>query len=509
MRNNIHWLIVSLCLLLVSCNNQKQAIVTIDDQTGIISSADSAAIVHLFDSCFNQNIYLSVFKGAQSYQEALDNNPKANIPLRQRGTSLAVAYYVANNYIFVSVPMAYQNTYDSKYAVQMFELQSYALTHKQDKDNIKAAMGLMAQMLQHKQNFFVKLASSITSVVDYFNEALIMPSRSFLHFMFFRIPLLYSLIYVRLTGSIGWSICIAIILLIVIAFLRNMTEGHRLAFSILYVFQFLSLLCLIFFSLPSFDTVMMMRETGLFHSSDILLNLYCNASSTSSSITAAVVFIVLYLIRFAFEMVQHIYNYNSLIEMKQEDLANEYLSKLSDEKGDKLPATIGLFVLVFLLPKLIVWAVCAYLFQQIICSDLLGKIGHLGQDDRKGKFVTSVDEFSKIYAVLLGYFTLPIMWYFAGMFDMHHIIDMAIESKYIYLLVTLFLILFIAISFLAVLLTDYLEDLGYFFVDSKLNMSEKFFKITFKTIGVSLLICILALLALTPVLSLWVYPIFS
>lgn len=347
---------------LVSCSNKGDCSLHVYDDAHILSPLDKEKLNEPFKGKVYNEVYLFIVPDSMSYAEAMDyKSPNDKVGWFQRNHVFRVYYFPRTKWLRVSVAANRKNDFDRKYLASLYHIQ-YLTQRTEDPVNIslKPVLANIADVTSSRVSWLGP-ASSILSVVDWLNEEMILPSYGFIHLLFFRVPLWVALGFVRAFHGFGWPIALMVILLISIAILRAIFPSHRFLLQLAYALVMISLVCMVFLTVPSFDTIMLVREHGMTDSSRLLASLYSNIKSASPSWVGGLIFAVLFFIDAGCKMLFAYYS-----NKNDEKKADEELSKqASDSLGGN---NILMLILAFMMPQCIVWAVCAYLFTRILCS---------------------------------------------------------------------------------------------------------------------------------------------
>lgn len=387
--------IIITALGFTSCKDDRYTL-HISDDVNILTEQDKAKLHSLFsDSAYNAT-YLFTAPDNLTYEEAMSYRS----PNDEGGwKAFRVYYFPHQKWIRVYAPADRENIFQQKCSLPLYHIQHNADAFSDDiEDILLPVLTDIAEITSEKPSSVSTIGSSILSVVEFLNEFLILPSDNFFHLLFFRIPFCLSLIWIYLFGGTGWPIAIAVLLLIAISIVRVISKQHVRIFSILYVIHFLVFICLIFLTVPSYDTMHLVRDLGFTQTSAILDAAYMRTEAMGHTWLGGIVFIILFLIH----RIWGYYLQNDPLGGKTEA---EQLDRKSQVFGDNFLSSLFMFILVFTSPKYIVWAVCAYLFQQIICSDTLR------QNKPEGKQVSSTMEAAALIWAIYLYFMIMIIWW--------------------------------------------------------------------------------------------------
>lgn len=490
---------------LVGCSGKGECTLHISDEARVLSDKDNAMLMRLFEKGVYNEVYLFTVPDSMSYAEAMDyRSPNDKVSWFQRNSVFRVYYFPATKWVRVSVAANRQNDFDRQYALPLYRIQhKLCWNNAPTKDALFYIMRDIASVTSERVSW-LSPASSILSVVDWLNEALILPSNNLLHVLFFRAPLFVSLFWVSVFNGVLWPISIMIVLLIALSFARNGTKKHVRIYNLLYYFHMLMLVCLVFLAVPSFDTVYLILDMGFGRAAGILDATYMRAEAMEHTWVGSVLFILLYI-------AHRVLSYYIPKDALAGDSESEQIDKKANTLADNFNGAVLMFILAFLMPKYIVWAVCAYLVQQIICRDILR------QSSPKGKFYGSDEELVVVNSVFFGYFIFLLDWFVCHITNISATYLWASEwlasmhaslgtfwANAIWLIVCLILGAgaSVAVILYMVVIWDFADMSTTHFTnaeDKQLTMSKKFIQL----IGSTLLVWIASLLCL------WMYAVQS
>lgn len=348
----VFWMLLVLCFGLTGCNMEGKRTLHIDDQADILSPEDSSRLSAFFHNGSYDEVYLFTVPDSMSYAEAMDyKSPQDRVPWSDRLYTYRIYYFSEMHWVKVSIPSYRENDFNRKGSLHLYHIQHDLNQYSDPMEDVFIPLLTDITELSSERVSRFATASSVLSVVEYLNEALILPSNNFLHVMIFRAPLWLALTWIHVFKGAGWPILCMLLLLIGLSVAQHITKKHVRLYGVLYVFHLLAFICLVFCTVPSYDTTYLVAEMGFTKAAAVLDTTYLNMESMGSSWLGAIIFCVLY-------VVHRILSYYRKKDSKETDG--------SEEEGTGL-----MFVLAFLMPKYIVWAVCAFLLQRIICADFL------------------------------------------------------------------------------------------------------------------------------------------
>ena len=369
------------------------------DEARILSDADKDAMADIFEGKVYNDVYLFTVPKKMTYAEAMDyKSPNDDVSWLQRNNVFRVYYFPQMKWVRVSVSANRKNDYDRKYAIPLYHTQHHAQNAKDPANEVLMPILRDISTLTSQPVSWLAPASSILSVVEWLNEEFILPTNNLLHVLFFRFPLYLSLLWVRVFHGTGWPIFFLILALIALSFARSFTDKHVWIYSMLYVLHLLVLVCLVFLVVPSYDTMSLVREMGMNDVAGILDANFMKAEASEHTWLGSILFILLYL-------AHRVLGYY-LVKAPLTDKSNEQqMEEKTNTFADKSTQVLLMFILSFMMPKSIVWAVCAYLLQQIICSDLLR------QSKPEGAPIGSMLELQLLITLPIVYFIILLDWY--------------------------------------------------------------------------------------------------
>lgn len=399
MKHHLFLVALILSVMGLSSCQKKDGQLFISDDANILTEQDEARLTKMFTDSSYKDVYLFTVPENMTYAEAMDyRSPNDKVSWFKRNYVFKVYYFPQQKWFRVSISAERQNDFQRKYMIPFYHLQHDIDGFSDDMDDVLVPVLKAVLDLSDERASVWASATSILSIVDYMNEELILPSDNLFHLLFFRVPLYISLLWVNVFKGTGWPIALLTLLLIVISFCRNITKKHVWMWSILYVVHLLAFVVLIFLTVPSFDTMQLIKDMGWTQAGVILDNAYMRAEAMEHSWVASVIFIALYLIH-------RVLGYY----MKEDPLAGKSQSEQTDKKtetaSDQAQGTIMMFILAFMFPKYIVWAVSAYLLQQIICSDILR------QEKPQGAPASSIFAVAIVISLCCMYFMVMLDWW--------------------------------------------------------------------------------------------------